>query len=236
MTSDTLANTEEPNPTGSPSRRRAVRRIWRAEVVYTVGLAAFAVLAALARSNAYFTWDLRLAHNLQSLDIPGLLTFMRTISFVGDGWHPYALASATVIALFGFGHRSEAAGLAISSGGGALLNSLLKTFIARPRPAGELVTVFRELSSQSFPSGHVTFYVCYFGFLFFAAYAILPRGSTARRMALVLLALPVILVGPSRVYLGAHWPSDTLGAYLFAGIWLALSLDLYRRIKTRITE
>ncbi len=216
-------------------RWRAVRRLLRAEIYYGLGLAAFALLTLFAYFNAYFGWDLRVSNALQSLRVPGLFTFMRAVSFIGDTWHPYALAALTMIVLFAFRFRTEAAGLLLSTAGSAILNTLVKTLIARPRPAEELVTVFRSLKSQSFPSGHVTFYVTYFGFLFFAAYALLPRGSRLRRVALVLLALPVSLVGLSRVYLGEHWPSDTLGGYLFSGLWLAFSLDIYRRWKQRAT-
>src|SRR5205085_12645510 len=106
---------------------------------------------------------------------------------------------------------------------------------ARPRPSAELVGFAYKSSEASFPSGHVIFYVCYFGFLFFTAYALLPRGSLARRAALVLSALPVLLVGVSRVYLRAHWPSDVLGAYLISGVWLAVSLAVYERWKRRAT-
>ena len=216
-------------------RRRAVRRLLRAEIFYSMALIAFAVLASLAYSNAYFGWDVAVANRLQTLPLPGLFGLMRFISIFGDRWIPYALATATGIILFICRRRSEAFGLLLSAGGSALLNSLLKALIARPRPSPELVAVFRPLRSQSFPSGHVTFYVCYFGFLFFVAFALLPRGSLARRLALILTALPILLVGFSRVYLGAHWPSDTLGAYLWSGVWLAFSVEMYRRWKQRAT-
>lgn len=223
------------NSVPDPLRQRAVRRLWRAQVVYAVGLAAFAVLALFAHFYSYFGWDLRVSQSLQRFNAPALLTFMRAVSYVGNTWHPYALTAVTVIALFAFNLRSEAVGLTLSAAGSGMLNGLLKMLIARPRPTTDLVNVVRSLHTQSFPSGHVTFYVCYFGFLFFAAYAMLPRGSWKRRLALALLALPVLLVGLSRVYLGAHWPSDALGAYLFGGLWLAFSLGMYRRWKARAT-
>jgi undecaprenyl-diphosphatase len=216
-------------------RRRAARRLLRAETLYAVMLAAFAVLALFAYFNAYFGWDLRVAHALQNLPVPGLLDFMRAMSWFGNTWRPFAITAATIAALLAFGLRSEAAGLVMSAGGSALLNTLVKMLIARPRPTAEMVTVYRDLKTQSFPSGHVTFYVCYFGFLFFIAYALLPLGSTARRGALALTVLPIALIGFSRVYLGAHWPSDTLGAYLLSGLWLAFSLHMYRIWKERAT-
>src|SRR3712207_9482805 len=72
--------------------------------------------------------------------------------------------------------------------------------IGRPRPTLDLVRVSGEWAHESFPSGHVVFYVCFFGFLFFAAFALLPKGSTVRRVTCALAALPVLLVGLSRVY------------------------------------
>lgn len=225
----------EERQTHKVSRPRAVRRLRRAQVIYLVGLAAFAVLALFAHFYSYFGWDLRVAQTLQSFDAPALAAFMRAVSVIGNTWHPYALTAVTVIVLFWLNFRSEAVGLTLCAGGSAMLNGLLKIIIARPRPTTDLVNVVRALHTRSFPSGHVTFYVCYFGFLFFAAYALLPRGSIARRIALALLALPVLLVGLSRVYLGAHWPSDALGAYLFGGLWLAFSLRMYRHWKERAT-
>ena len=216
-------------------RRRAAVRLLRAEYFYLGGLAAFAVLALLARVNAYFGWDLRAARALQSVDAPGVLDLMYASSFFGNGWTPWILTGLTMLVFFLFRRRSEAAGILLSAGGAALLNSVLKDLIARPRPTEELVQVLAVTRNLSFPSGHVTFYVAYFGFLFFVAYAILPRGSLARRAVLALCALQVVLVGLSRVYLGAHWPSDTVGAYLSSGLWLAFSLHMYGRWKRRAT-
>ncbi|MBV8855830.1 MAG: phosphatase PAP2 family protein [Acidobacteria bacterium] len=219
----------------SPQRRRETRRLHRAEFAYAVGLAAFAVLAVLAKANAYFSWDLSVANAVQSIQLPGMLKFMEVVSLAGNGATSWVLVGVAVLAFFLTRRRSEAFGIIVSAAGGSALNRVIKHVVARPRPTLEHVRVSGEWAYESFPSGHVTFYVCFFGFLFFVAYALLPRGSNLRRAACALAALPVLLIGLSRVYLGAHWPSDTLGAYLFSGLWLAFSLDLYRRWKRRAT-
>lgn len=216
---------------------RAVRRLWRAETIYVVALAAFAVLAIFAHLDPYFRWDLEVSEhfNWTTFTPPGLFPLMRFVSIFGNSWIPYALTALTAIVFLLFRRRSEAVGVIFSAGGSGLINTLLKLLIARPRPQHDGIQAYRDMVTQSFPSGHVTFYVCYFGFLFFVAYALLKRGSTLRRLALALTALPVLLVGFSRVYLGAHWPSDTLGAYLWSGVWLAFALWMYRRWKERLT-
>lgn len=216
-------------------RLAAARRLLRAETIFLTGLAAFAVLAVLAKANAYFAWDERVADAVQSLAVPGMEAFMRAVSFPGDGITSWLIVGAALLCFFVRGRRSEGFGLLLSAAGGPTINRLMKYVIGRPRPTLEHVRVSGEWAHESFPSGHVVFYVCFFGFLFFVAFALLPKGSTVRRLACGLAALPVLLVGLSRVYLGAHWPSDVLGAYLLSGMWLALSLDLYRRWKRRAT-
>jgi membrane-associated phospholipid phosphatase len=226
------------SPVVTVPRRRAVRRLLRAEVIYVVALGAFAILAIFAYLDPYFAWDLKVssAFNWSTLTLPGLFPLMRFMSVFGDSVIPYALTVLTAIIFLYFGWRSEAAGLMLSVLGSAVINSTLKILISRPRPAvSALIPVYRNTVTQSFPSGHVTFYVCFFGFLFFVAYALLPRGSFPRRLALALTGLPVLLIGLSRIYLGAHWPSDTLGAYLWSGVWLAFALIMYRRWKERRT-
>jgi membrane-associated phospholipid phosphatase len=223
----------ESSPREKAKRTRESRRLLRAEVAFSAGLAVFAVLAVLAHAYAYFAWDLRAARFVQSFDAGWWAGFMEWASVVGNSWHPHALTAATALVFFLRRRRSECFGLILSAGGGALVNRVLKVLIARPRPAADLVGFAYRSDELSFPSGHVMFYVCYFGFLFFEAHALLPRGSSRRRAALALSALPVLVIGLSRVYLRAHWPSDTLGAYLLGALWLALSLEIYRRWKRR---
>ena len=85
---------------------------------------------------------------------------MLQASVMGNGWTPHILTALTVFAFLGFRRRSEAAGVALSAGGGGLITNTLKALIARPRPAAELVGFAYEGRGLSFPSGHVTFYVC----------------------------------------------------------------------------
>jgi hypothetical protein len=60
--------------------------------------------------------------------------------------------------------------------------------------------------------------------------ALLPgRSRRARAWLLSAAVVVVLLVGASRVYLGAHWFTDVLGGYALGGAWLALVLALYLR-------
>ncbi len=223
----------EESSSATSRRERILRRLWRAEVFYAAGLMAFAVLAFLAYSHAHFGWDATIQQRVRSISLPGFSALMRIISIPGNGKIPHMIAALSAVMFLLIRMRTEAAGILLSTAGSGLINMGIKLLIGRPRPELQADMLWTQYSGNSFPSGHVTFYVCYFGFLFFLAYALLPRASLTRRIALLLAVLPVLLIPLSRVHLLAHWPSDTLGSFLLGGLWLGFSLDIYRRWKAR---
>ena len=114
------------------------------------------------------------------------------------------------------------------------LNSLLKGLVQSPRPLaadGAQVDYFRD--SYGFPSGHVFHDVLLFGAMAILAPLWLPRRLVWPVRASLLAV--IVLSGPSRVFVGAHWPGDTVGGYLWGsasllaalavGKWLAGRMD-----------
>ena len=214
------------------SPQRAARRARWAEIVFVIALSFYAVLAILARHYAYFQWDVEINHAIRSIALPGFGSLMIGLSWLGSDLAPIVLVVGTAVALMAAGFRLEGLVCMIGVSLGSAMNSLLKIIIARPRPDPSLIEVLKQYNQNSFPSGHVTFFVEYFGFLFFLSYVLLKRGRL-RNASFVLLGLLIFLISVSRIYMGAHWPSDTLGAYLAGGVWLMLMIEAYRRLKAK---
>jgi membrane-associated phospholipid phosphatase len=110
-----------------------------------------------------------------------------------------------------------------------LLNEVAKIIIARPRPSLDEVEIILAANGYSFPSGHSSSAVILFGFL--AWLAIVRIGTPLLRAGAVLACVAtILLIGLSRVYLGAHWPSDVVGGYAFGLLVLLLLIAVHRRL------
>lgn len=157
---------------------------------------------------------------------------MNTVSWPGYMPQSVVLVAVAAAVLFLLRFRWEAVATLAAASMEELLNLLVKLAVHRPRPSPSLVYVLRELRGYSFPSGHVMFYCVFFGFLFYLAFALMKHGGV-RTLVLAFAAAPVALVGMARIYLGEHWFSDVVGAYVLGAVTLAFSVQFYRWGKNR---
>jgi undecaprenyl-diphosphatase len=210
-------------------------RRWRARVFQgylVVATVAFGILVVSASLFNYFPIDLSITRGVQSIGAPWFYSVMWAVSFPGYAPQAWLIVGAITLALFLIGLRWEAIPALIAGVGATGLGSLIKLVVHRPRPGVDLVHVYQQLTDSSFPSGHVLMYTAFFGFLMFLGYSLL-KPSMARTILLVIVGSLVALVGLSRIYLGDHWASDVVGAYLLGSLWLSLSIVIYRWGKTR---
>lgn len=204
------------------------RRATRLELGLLLIVAALIFLTLFSSKYAYFSWDLYLAQQLQSVEDPGFLTLMRFISWPGRGWTPYVMVGATGLLLLAYGWRPEAGILVGGVALGSLFTAIFKDLVNRPRPAIDLVSILTDYTNPSFPSGHVSLYVQFFGFLLFLSLVRQPPGYL-KWFLVIAFGSMMIGVGFSRIYLGAHWPSDVLGAYTWSSLWLLAMIHYYQR-------
>jgi undecaprenyl-diphosphatase len=211
------------------------RAIWRGElllVVDAIVLALFGLLAWWVHVHPILSVDIAITREFQENHALWLQTFMLAVSVPGTYWEVQTAFVALAALIFWlFDMRLEALFIVGLSTLSALLNLVIKLVVARPRPTARLVDVILYARGLSFPSGHVMSYLALWGLLFSFA-IILFKGNRWWRIALLIVsALFVVLVGPSRIYLGDHWASDVLGAYLIGGVLLGLALFLFLKLK-----
>ena len=101
---------------------------------------------------------------------------------------------------------------------GITLTYILKNIFQVPRP----MSVYKDISDYSFPSGHSIRASIFAYFL-----------SQKVRKIKIILWIYAILVGISRIVLSVHWFSDII-AGLLLGIWVSLSIDLTEKILIKI--
>lgn len=93
-------------------------------------------------------------------------------------------------------------------------NVFLKEIFESPRPNGAAVSVTEYAHGFGFPSGHTMGACLLYGLLFLLAPRLTSRRPLQHVIRVGALSM-IVLAGISRVYVGAHWPSDVLGAYLW---------------------
>ena len=109
--------------------------------------------------------------------------------------------------------------IAIISITGILVMFGLKELLERQRP---LVPLLAKAHGYSFPSGHSFSSFLFFGILGYIVHRTV-KNKVLRIAIIVLLALFVLLIGYSRIYLKVHYATDVIAGFMLAAIWLMLA-------------
>lgn len=205
---------------------------WRALIHFTIAALAtyaFVVLAEAVLEGRADATDRAVALWVHHhVDTPVLDQVMIGITTLGSGTMLVVAIVATSIWLWRNGHRRTTLILVGNAVAAAVINYVLKLYVARPRP-----TLFDEITRPetfSFPSGHSLFAMTIYGGI---AAAIVTHHPWRRPWVIGGAALLVVAIGFSRVYLGVHWPFDVLAGFA-AGLPLLMSTVhlLHTRAKT----
>jgi undecaprenyl-diphosphatase len=201
--------------------------------LFLVGVAGFAALLAFVPTRRGEAIDRAITARVQANHDPRIERAATEVSWFGfppqSRVLPLAYAALLWIARF----RLEAI-FQLAAAGTGLLSTIVKRFTQRQRPvAGKgLRVVAAPLDGSSLPSGHVLTYVGVYGWMAIMA-SLLIKPPLLRRSVVATLATLIAAVGPSRIYLGHHWPSDVVASYLLGSSYLAALFVAYRRLKSR---
>ncbi len=154
---------------------------------------------------------------------PSVTRAMFAITYMGGNGLVIAAFIILLVFIY-FRWRRAAAWLVVTLAGALVLDLSLKFAFHRIRPT----PFFGQLPpTYSFPSGHALFSFCFYGVLA-GLLAGRIRSLPLRILIWTCAALLVFAIGISRIYLGVHYPSDVVGGYLTATIWVATMVSLDR--------
>jgi membrane-associated phospholipid phosphatase len=182
---------------------------------FLVCLLAFAAIGWLVSQPGIPPIDTTVTTILHGFASPTLDAVMAALTNLGSTVVLAAVVGCAAVVLVARRRPAEAAFLVVALVGSLLLNDVLKSMFHRPRPGFDWAVLPPE---TGFPSGHSMN-----SFVVYVAIALVIWRRGGRRAGIPALAVAIVLalcVGTSRIYLGAHWLSDVIGAYLAGALWL----------------
>ncbi len=173
--------------------------------------------------------DLKFSEEIQERHNPAMDWTMKMVSWFGYmPWSAIMVACTSLIFLI-CKYKKEALFTLLTLLSG-VVSSGLKIIINRPRPTQDLVHIIEKANHKSFPSGHVVFYVTFFGMLFLIMRHHLHLSNIIRYPIMAISLFLIFTIPLSRVYLGAHWFTDVAGGF-FAGLFCLAVLGYFYLFK-----
>lgn len=187
----------------------------------------FVILLIAVVTGSAYGFDDPVREFIYSLRSDTLTVIMKIITYMGN-WQIVTLLCIVLLAI-----KKTRCTYGVPVAAGAIfvtvLNKVIKSIVARPRPDVSLHLI--EQGGMSFPSGHAITSMFVYGMLIYLLYVGLQnmqsRRDIVRIVLMIILAIPMIFVGVSRVYLGVHYPTDVLAGWCLAGVVIVVESMIY---------
>lgn len=216
---------------------------WAVAASIILLLTSFLLTGFLAKAGLFDGFNLKFTQAIQQWNNKIIINFMQFVSVLEF------LAPLILLILIIFFHlkKNYAEILFLLLSTGYLIPKVLKDIYQLGCPAEPLVhkwSVFHlpyigplELLKTDFcfPSGHVFSYVAFAGFLFYLSQRFV-RNPRLKKIVSVLLLSIIVLIGPSRIYLGAHWAGDVVGGYFLGFSYLLAIILIYEKRRAIIDK
>lgn len=185
-------------------------------------------LSFFASNSPTLPFDVTATHLLQSKVLLPLLPLMTFVSLWG--FMPWVVIISFIFSALCFTLQLKKASIFVwLTFINYPLDTVIKLLVHRARPTPDVAMIYQHFKDYGFPSGHVTHYTVFYGFLLFVFIHANNLSKMARTLLITYCAGLIILIGPSRIYLGVHWLSDVIGGYVLGVVVLLLLIKLYRK-------
>lgn len=209
----------------------ALSRIPATRLLIAAGLLVTIIMTIYASSGGLFPGDTAISQAVQSVDAAGAGTVVSFLNATFDASSLIVITAVLALVLGVMGRYPQMILLAATSLS-QVMNAVLKQLVGRPRPEDGVVQVTEQASGLSFPSGHTMGTVVFFGIIVYLSFQLI-RHRHLRLLVQALAISQMFAIGFSRVYTGAHWPSDVLGGFLWGAWTIALLIACHRRLYPR---
>ncbi len=186
-------------------------------IAAAAGLTGFFLVTWAVASGRTASFDYAVREFFYGLRSETLMPAIKAVTYMGS-WQTIVALCIVMLAVgplrVKYGIPASAGALAVT-----IINRMIKNIVQRARPE-DIVHLVDE-GGFSFPSGHAAASMFFYGMLIY----LVRRNVEDKRKAdviTILLAFPMLLIGPSRIYLGVHYPTDVLAGWCLGIVMIAV--------------
>lgn len=195
-------------------------------ILFVITFTGFLMISDHIVEDHHAQFDQKILRAVGTLTSPAATEFFKAVTFFGARAFLFPAYSGIVFIYLVRKKWKRAIDIALIGVLASVILKHVKSFFARQRPLDPLIP---HVGGFSFPSGHSFSSFTFFGVLIYLIWKSGIREGW-KIVATVFLFLMGCIVAFSRVYLRVHYPSDVLGGFCLAVVWLIISIFSFGRL------